>query len=142
MIATHQLYHARNFVSCIKKAWESKKSTTKQTISPTQVQRGMINLLAQLPAIKYDNKPRGIPIGNQIGCQLHKREDQPIIRKTSLKPPENKAFSINFSLGENADIFYSSIKCHKIKKDQIPDEINEIIAKFHNLGAASPVQPP
>ena len=127
MISYHQNYHARNLVQNIKKKWETKKTPSDEVLSPSRVQRGMGDLLKQLPAITEGVKPRGRPTGNQPGVKIVTRADCEVVKKSASKPTENKGFSINYRFEKNTRILKPRIKYNGIKKEAIPTEITSMI---------------
>ena len=130
MIAYHQLYHARKLVKNVKKKWETKKTPSDAVLSPSKVQRGMGDLLKQLPAITTEVKPRGRPSGNQMGAEIITRPDCEVVKKSASKPKENKGFSINYRFEKNTQILKPKIKYNGIKKESIPTELTEMIDKI------------
>ena len=142
MIAYHQLYHARKLVKNVKKKWETKKTPSDEVLSPSKVQRGMGDLLKQLPAITAEVKPRGRPSGNQMGAEIITRPDCEVVKKSASKPKENKGFSINYRFEKDSNILKPSIKYHGLKKEQIPDDISKIISQLSVFESLAPTQPP
>ena len=133
MIAYHQLYHARKLVKNVKKKWETKKTPSDVVLSPSKVQRGMSDLLKQLPAITAEVKPRGIPSGNQMGVEIITRPDCEVVKKSVSKSKENKGFSINYRFEKNTQILKPKIKYNGIKKESIPTELTEMIDKIQTM---------
>ena len=86
MIAYHQLYHARKLVKNVRKAWETKKIIHDDVLSPSRVQRGMGDLINQLPCIVEEVKPRGKTTGNRPGAKIITRVDRDVVKKSSPKP--------------------------------------------------------
>lgn len=130
MIVYHQLYHARKLVKNVKKKWETKKTPSDEVLSPSRVQRGMGDLLKQLPAITEEVKPRGRPAGNQMGAEIITRPDCEVVKKSALKHIEKKGFSINYRFQKNTQILKPRIKYNGIEKESIPTEITEVIDKI------------
>ena len=133
MIAYHQLYHARKLVKNVKKKWETKKIPSDEVLSPSRVQRGIGDLLKQLPAITKEVKPRGRPSGNQMGAVIIKRPDREVVKKSASKSTENKGFSINYRFEKNTPILKPKIKYNGIKKELIPIELIVMIDKTQEM---------
>ena len=115
------------------KKWETKKTSSDEVLSPSKVQRGMGDLLKQLPAITAEVKPRGIPSGNQMGAKIIARPDYEVVKKSASKPKENKGFSINYRFENNSRILKPRIKYNGIKKDGIPTEITSMIDTIQKM---------
>ena len=133
MISYHQLYYARKLVKNVKKKWETKKTHSNEVLSPSRVQRGMGDLLKQLPAFSKEVKTRGRPSGNQMGAGIFTRPDCEVIKKSASKSKENKGFSINYRFEKNTQILKPKIKYNGIKKESIPTEIASIIDTIQQM---------
>ena len=133
MIAHHQLYHGRKLVGNINKSWETKKVPSDQSLSPSRVQRGMGELLKQLPAITEEVKPRGIPTGNKMGVKIFSRPDCEVIKKSELKPKDTRVLSINYRFKKGSNILKTEIKYNGIEKSSIPAEMTDMIDKIQKM---------
>jgi hypothetical protein len=127
IISYHQIYHARKLVNNIKKKWETKKTTSDEVLSPSRVQRGMGELLKQLPAITEEVKPRGVPTGNQMGAKIIARPDCEVVKKSALKPTDTRVLSINYRFEKGSNILKPRIKYNGIEKSSIPTEMTDMI---------------
>ena len=117
----------------IKKKWETKKTPSDEVLSPSRVQRGMGDLLKQLPAITKEVKPRGRPSGNQMGAKIIARPDCEVVKKSALKPTDTRVLSINYRFEKNTQILKPRIKYNGIKKESIPTEIVSMIDKIQEM---------
>ena len=142
MIAYHQLYHARKLVKNVRKAWETKKTIHDEVLSPSRVQRGMGDLLNQLPDIVGEVKPRGKPAGNHPGAKIITRADCGVVKKTSLKPIDNRGVAINYRFEKNSKFLKPRIKYNGIEKASIPAEITEVIDKIQKMPLLEVLIPP
>ena len=133
MISYHQLYHARKLVKNVKKAWDTKKTTSDEILSPSRVQRGMGALLKHLPSITEEVQPRGRPAGNQVGAKIISRPDCEVVKKSTSNPRETKGLSINYRFEKNTKILKPKIKYNGIEKASIPTEIAEMIDKIQKM---------
>ena len=142
MISYHQLYHARKLVKSVKKKWETKKAPRDEVLSPSKVQRGIGDLLKQLPSITKEVKPRGRPSGNQMGAKIITRPDCEVVKKSASKPKENKGFSINYRFEKNTQILKPKIKYNGIKKESMPVEITSMIDTIQQMPLCEVSIPP
>lgn len=133
MISYHQNYHSRKLVQNIKKTWETKKTPSDEVLSPSKVQRGMGDLLKQLPRITEEVKSRGRPAGNQPGVKIVTRSDCEVVKKSASKPTDKKGFSINYRFEKNTQILKPKIKYNGIEKESIPTAITAVIDKIQKM---------
>ena len=117
----------------VKKAWETKKAPNDEILSPSRVQRGMGDLLKNLPVITEEVKPRGIPTGNQSGVKIITRSDCGVVKKSASKPVDKKGFSINYRFEKNSRILKPRIKYNGIEKASIPTEITDVIDNIQKM---------
>ena len=132
-ICQNSSYHGRKLVSDSKKAWETKKVPSDQSLSPSRVLRGMGELLKQLPAITEEVKPRGIPAGNKMGVKIFTRPDCEVIKKSALKPKDTRVLSINYRFKKGSNILKTQIKYNGIEKLSIPAEMTDMIDKIQKM---------
>ena len=85
-----QLFDFLKLTAAVKKAWETKKTPSNEVLSPSRVQRGIGDLLKQLPAVTEEVKPRGRPTGNQMSAEIITRPDCEVVKKSAPKPPPPK----------------------------------------------------
>jgi hypothetical protein len=142
IIAYHQLYHARKLVKNIRKAWETKKAISDEVLSPSRVQRGMGDLLNQLPDIAKEVKPRGKTTGNRTGVKIITRPDHGVVKKTSPNPMDKRGFSINYRFEKNSKFLKPRIKYNGIEKASIPTEITDVLDKIQKMPLLEVLIPP
>jgi hypothetical protein len=138
----HQLYHARKLVKNVRKAWETKKVIHDDVLSPSRVQRGMGDLLNQLPCIVEEVKPRGKSTGNRPGAKIITRADRGVVKKTSPKPIDKRGVSINYRFEKNSTFLKPRIKYSGIEKASIPTEIAAVINKIQKMPLLEALIPP
>ena len=83
MLSYVMLYLCRYLGDHIRYPWEKKLENKKNGIrTPSQVQRSYERIIRQIGTPARDSKPRGKSPGRPEGCQMAKRKDYPVVKKT------------------------------------------------------------
>ena len=124
MISYHQLYYARKLVKNLKKKWETKKTHSNEVLSPSRVQRGMGDLLKQLPAISKEVKTRGRPSGNQMGAEIITRPDCEVIKSQLPNPKKTRVSQLIIGLRKTPKFSNPRLNITASKRSRYPTKLH------------------
>ena len=84
LLAYQMLYMSRNLAQEIRYPWEKARAHKKEGTekSPSQVHRDFERIIREIGTPAKSSKPRGKSPGRLKGAIIHKREDQPIVKKS------------------------------------------------------------
>jgi hypothetical protein len=121
MVAYSQLYLAKDMVPLLPKPWErylpeykNQKDGGKITATPSQTQRGFLDVLKLVGTPAKPSTPRGKPVGRAAGDVQPKRDKHPVIFKTKKPKKEIKKKVVSES--------------EKTPNSPDPQKINELLS--------------
>ena len=150
MLAYHQLYHSRYEAKNLPKPWEQKDladdkvatlDAKKVALSPSRVKRDMPRILASLPQLAADVKPRGISMGRKAGMTFAKRADSKIILKSAGKNLKKWRVSIIWTLKGSGIFLKPRIKYDGVEESVTPQKILDIFSELKEMPPLSTSPP-
>jgi len=130
VLATHQLYHARNLSEIYKRPWET-KITSHQT--PTQVKRSMDKVLSKVGTPASEPIQRGLGLGRKAGQKIDPRPDSEILFKGKKSRNDGKII-INIPV-DNLE----GLGAVEVNAKNLPNsgkELKKVVKKLFETGQA------